>query len=94
MFTWDEAKNRANQHKHGISFEAAALVFDDPRHITRQDRIENGEPRWQTLGLVGGMVVLLVAHTVYEEATGKETIRIISARRATKLERKLYESDT
>ena len=79
--------------KHGVSFEAAQLVFDDPLHITRQDRIENGEQRWQTVGIVGGVVLLLVAHTWHETETG-EHIRIISARRATKIERKIYEQGT
>ncbi len=92
MFSWDEAKNVVNQRKHGIRFKIAKLVFDDPLHITRQDRIENGERRWQTMGMAGGILLLLVAHAVYEEADGEEHIRIISARRATKEERKnIYE---
>ena len=52
-FAWDENKNRSNQRKHGVSFETAKLVFDDPLHLTRLERIENGEERWQTLGLAG-----------------------------------------
>ena len=91
MFSWDEAKNASNQRKHGISFEAAVLVFDDPLHLSRQDRFENGEPRWQTLGMTGGIVLLLVAHTWRESEDGPEQIRIISARRATQQERKFYE---
>jgi len=74
-----------------ISFAAARLVFDDPLHVTRQDRIENGEQRWQKMGLSGGVVLLLVAHTWVDVDNGGEQIRIISARRATKLERKIYE---
>ena len=95
MFSWDDAKNASNQRKHGVSFDAAKLVFDDPLHVTRQDRTENGELRWQTVGSAGGVVLLLVAHTWHEadtdEGIGAEHIRIISARRATKLERKVYE---
>jgi uncharacterized protein len=91
LFSWDDAKNKSNQHKHGVSFEAAKLVFDDPLHVTRQDRIENGEKRWQTVGMAGGVVLLLVAHTWAEEESGAEHIRILSARRATKLERGVYE---
>lgn len=75
-FVWDESKNQTNQRKHRVSFETARLVFDDPLHICRCDRIENGELRWQTLGSVGGVVVLLVAHTI-TEADGEEIIRII-----------------
>jgi uncharacterized DUF497 family protein len=66
-FTWDERKNRVNRRKHGISFEAAALVFDDAFHLTRQDREVEGEPRWQTIGMVQGVHVLLVAHTIDED---------------------------
>lgn len=94
MFSWDEAKNKDNLFKHGVSFEAAQLVFDDPLHISRQDRIENGEERWQTLGSAGGDVFLLVAHTWQDTETEGEHIRIVSARRATKLERKVYEQGT
>lgn len=94
MYSWDDTKNEANQRKHGVSFEVAQLVFDDPLHFSRQDRIEHGELRWQTLGQVGGIVLLLVAHTWHESESGQEHIRIISARRATKLERKIYEQGT
>ena len=51
-FVWDERKNQINKRKHGISFEIAALVFEDPYHLTRQDREVEGEPRWQTIGIV------------------------------------------
>lgn len=94
MFSWDDAKDESNQRKHGLSFAAAKLVFDDPLHVTRHDRIENGEQRWQTVGLAGGVALLLVAHTWHEADSGLEHIRIISARRATKLERKVYEQGT
>jgi len=89
-FIWEERKSRRNLAKHKVSFETAMLVFDDPRAISRLDRIEHGEERWQTVGLAGGIVVLLVAHTYYDE-DGEEVIRIISARKATPHERKMYE---
>ena len=85
---------RSNKRKHGISFETAQLVFQDPLHITRHDRIENREQRWQTVGTVGGLQLLLVAHTWLDEQDGSEHIRIISARLATKIERKAYEQST
>ena len=91
MFSWDDTKNELNQRKHGIRFELAKLVFNDPLHLTRQDRIENGEQRWQTVGRVGDVVLLLVAHTWHQIENNSEHIRIISARRATKLERVIYE---
>ncbi|WP_416172173.1 BrnT family toxin [Actimicrobium sp. CCI2.3] len=81
----------SNQQKHGVSFETARHVFDDPLHLTRQDRVEQGEERWQTIGLVGGVILLLVAHTWHDTDDGTEHIRLISARRATKLERKIDE---
>ena len=89
---WDENKNRSNQVKHRVSFEAASLVFEDPFHLSILDRIENGEERWQTLGIVGGVVVLLVAHTFAEQG-GEEVARIISARKATRKEREKYEEE-
>ena len=75
----------------------AVQVFRDPFRLTRQDRIEDGEERWQTLGVVHGVTVLLVAHTITEddaEGDAVEVIRIISARRATPRERKRYEQET
>jgi uncharacterized DUF497 family protein len=89
-YEWDPHKDRINRIKHGVSFDTACLVFDDPAHISIQDRHEQGEERWQTLGSIGGVVVLLVAHT-YRESADEEVIRIISARKATRRERQRYE---
>jgi len=90
-FEWDEKKAEANHRKHGIRFEEAALVFDDPLAVSERERIENGEERWQTIGMVGGCLLLLVAHAVRLEDEGAEVIRIISARRVDRKERKRYE---
>ena len=87
---WDEQKNKRNQAKHGVSFELAQLVFDDPHQVCIQDRHESGEERWQTIGMVGEIVVLLVAHTYQVKGSG-EAMRIISARKATRHERQHYE---
>ena len=88
---WDPKKNRANKAKHGISFELAALVFEDPlAHSVPDPR--HTEERWRTMGLVAGKVMIMVAHTV-EEKEGEEWVRIISARRATPHERKRYEEE-
>jgi hypothetical protein len=89
-FEWDESKDRSNQRKHGISFATALLVFDDPAHLSVQDREVDGEPRWQTLGGIGGVLIVLVAHT-WRDDGADEVIRIISARKATARERRLYE---
>ena len=61
-----------------------------PHAIGVLDRAEEGEERWRTLGMAGGVVVLLVAHTYREEGV-EEYIRMISARKATPRERKIYE---
>ena len=89
-FEWDTNKAKSNLIKHGIRFEDAVLVFDDPYHLSLQDRHENGEFRWQTIGLVHGLIVIMVAHTVRFES-GDEVIRIISARKADRKERSRYE---
>lgn len=63
-FEWDPLKARANKHKHGVSFDIALHAFDDLDALVDHDRIEGGEHRWQTLGMVGNTLLLLVAHTV------------------------------
>lgn len=91
IFEWDSAKAAANVRKHGVRFEVAERVFFDPYVYIEQDRIEDGEYRWQAIGLVGGVLLLLVAHTTRFETDGTEVIRLISARQATKPERRRYE---
>jgi len=88
-FEWDRAKAETNQRKHRVSFELAMRVFFDPLALSAQNRVENGEYRWQTIGLVED-VALVVAHTVWEDG-GTQVIRIISARRAEPRERRRYE---
>ena len=90
-FEWDDAKAQSNLRKHGIDFDDALNVFADPFALTLMDRIEGGEQRWQTLGIVQDHLVLLVAHTVGQD-DGVEIIRIISARAADRKERKRYEN--
>ena len=99
-FEWDEAKNLANLRKHGVSFPQASQVFRDPLRVLLPDRVVDGEQRWHALGLVGepsgGILLLLVAHTVREELEpGKvvEVVRIISARKATPKERRTYAAE-
>jgi len=89
-FVWDQEKSQANLLKHGVSFALAEEVFADADALSRLDeRFDYGEERWTTIGLVRGMVVLVVAHTVREEEDD-DVIRIISARRATRRERHAY----
>lgn len=92
-FQWDETKNRANRRKHGVSFETASLVFTDPFARMLHDRVVDGEPRWQAIGRVAEELVLVVAHTVRSQ-DDEEVIRIISARKALKQERKRYEEQS
>lgn len=89
-FEWDEVKNQKNQRKHGISFEVATLIFDDPLRIEQQERFVDGEERWQTIGMIHGVLLVLVAHTIRLE-DDTEIIRLISARDATKAEIRKYE---
>jgi uncharacterized DUF497 family protein len=88
-FEWHEAKNRSNKRKHGIDFETAQLIFDDPHCISFVERINDGEESWHAIGSVEDIIVIVVVHTYREEALD-EVIRIISARRATRHERNLY----
>jgi len=87
-FEWDSAKARANIAKHAVGFDEARRVFGDPHVIVRQDRVVEGEERLHAIGYVSR--VLLVVHTVREDGLGA-IIRIVSARKATPAERKLYE---
>lgn len=90
-WTWNPDKHRANRRTHGLGFDTASLVFDDPLAATRPDPHPN-EERWQTIGLIAEVVVLVV-HTWPEQdpESGEEVGRIISARKATSHERKAYE---
>ena len=90
-FEWDPDKAALNLIRHRISFDTAMRTFADPLALSAQDRIENGEYRWQTLGIVEGHLLLLVAHTLRDAPDGGEVIRIISARRADPKKRKRYE---
>jgi uncharacterized DUF497 family protein len=90
-WTWDSNKDRANQRKHGLSFATAQLVFDDLLAISRLDP-DSAEERWQTVGLIGHLAVVVV-HTWPDtrSSDSEEVGRIISARKATRHERRAYE---
>jgi uncharacterized protein len=89
-WNWDAKKDKANKRKHGLSFALAQLVFNDPLALSRVDDFES-EERWQTVGLIGGVTVFVV-HTV--SVSRADEGRIISARKATRHERKAYEDGT
>jgi uncharacterized DUF497 family protein len=81
-WTWHPDKAAANRVKHGLSFETAVLVFDDPLHASKPDQHPDSD-RWHTIGLVGP-ALLPVVHTWPEESgEGGPVGCIISARKAT-----------
>lgn len=90
-FGWDTIKAAANLRKHGVAFEVAAKVWDDPRHLIVFDRVEDGEERWHAIGLVRGVVILTVVHAHLPDHD--DAVRIISARKATPVEREQYDHD-
>lgn len=85
QFSWDPAKARTNLRKHGISFEEAATVFADPLALVIEDLVDPDRSLITGQSLVGRVLV-----TVFADF-GKDAIRIISARRATRRERTRYE---
>jgi uncharacterized DUF497 family protein len=88
-FAWDEAKNRENQRRHGVSFEEAESVFYDERALLIEDPDDaRGEDRFVLLGLSDRLRTLLVCHCYREEDS---VIRMISARKAGRAERADYE---
>ncbi len=89
-WTWDAKKDRSNLKAHGLSFETAVLVFDDPLAASRLDPSAD-EERWQTIGAIGHVVVFVVHTWPEADEDGEEVGRIISARKATAHERKAYE---
>ncbi len=87
LFEWEEAKAVRNISKHKVAFEEASTVFEDDLSLTGRDPDHSlGEHRFITFGVSARNRVLVVSHT---DRSGK--IRIISARPATKAERKMYE---
>ena len=66
-------------------------MFDGPLHISNPDQVVDGERRWQTIGVIGGLAVIVVAHTYWDD-DGDEVVRIISARAASRRERRDYEN--
>lgn len=90
MFEWDTRKAAVNRAKHGVSFEEAGTVFGDPDALDGPDRRHSGqESRFLRLGRAATGRVLIVAYTVRRRDDG-ESIRIISARRASRKERAAY----
>lgn len=93
QFEWDAQKNASNYSKHGVRFELAQRVFLDPFHLSAPDAYSPAdEERWHTLGMVDGVVLLLVVYCYRASDDQEGSIRIISARKATQHERRIYET--
>src|SRR3546814_20380990 len=87
-FSWHPAKAESNLRKHGISFETAASAFADPFALSVHDRIEGGEHRWQTLGLVAGHLIIPVATPVPADEDDGENVATIHIHSTTKADTK------
>ena len=91
-FEWDPIKAKQNIKKHKVNFERATQVFLDPFAISIFDVDHSlNEDRWITMAKDRNEVLLVVAHTFFEETSTQVNIRIISVRRAIKREIKEYE---
>jgi uncharacterized DUF497 family protein len=102
IYEWGERKNAQNFRKHGIRFETAQRVFDDPSCIIEEsyDDPETGEPRWKAIGIVPQLPAVLVVIHVYRyyewktfqiDEEPKEVTRILSARAADSSEVRRYQ---
>ena len=92
QFDWDQKKAKVNKRKHNISFNRATSVFRDPYMISIfDDEHSESEDRWITLGTDENGILLVISHTFQKSSSAKFNIRIISARKATKIEISQYE---
>jgi uncharacterized DUF497 family protein len=89
-FEWDAAKAQSNLAKHGIAFEDAAFVWLDPLLQLKFDRFVDGEERWWAIGQIRPGGLLVVVH-LYPDPDDEGLVRIISARRATRHEKRQHE---
>lgn len=93
-FEWDPAKAASNLAKHGVTFEQAATVLLDALALTVFDEAHSEfEERWFTLGVSSEGKLLAVAHTYAATGAGSARVRMISAREATRAERRQYEDE-
>ncbi len=91
MLSWDVRKARINNEKHGVAFEEAATVFADPDGLDWEDpEHSRQERRYRRLGRSVAGRILLTVYTVRRTPHGKEIIRLISSRQASRKERKAY----
>jgi uncharacterized protein len=92
IFEWDKNKASANLRKHKVSFDEAKTIFADELLVTFPDEIHSdNEERFVSIGTSANSRILLLVHTENDVEENKIVIRIISCRKATNLERKVYE---
>lgn len=84
-FEWDKNKNEANFKKHGIKFDEAICIFEGKVLTSADERNDYGEQRWISIGEIEGVAVIVLIHT-----DRHNKLRIISARKANKKERRKY----
>ena len=90
-FEWDTRKAQENIRNHGVSFEEASTVFADPDGLDWEDfEHADAEHRWKRLGMSSEGRILLVVYTLRRLKNGTETVRVISAREASRKERQAY----
>jgi uncharacterized DUF497 family protein len=86
-FEWDSEKAASNARKHGVTFEEAATCFDDPNGAYFRNEAPSYEDRLILIGLSAQLRILFVVHA----EVGRDSIRIVSARKASAAQRKMYE---
>jgi uncharacterized DUF497 family protein len=92
IFEWDARKARINLEKHRVSFDEACTIFHDPLLVTFSDEFHSEtDDRFISIGMSERERILLVVHTELDERDDQISIRIISSRKATLSERKIYE---
>ncbi len=91
-FEWDTKKAKSNFGKHHVTFERATTIFRDPNTLSiPDDEHSETEERWLTMGLDANGALLMISHTFKNISASVVSIRLISARKATKSETKQYE---
>ncbi len=94
-FDWNPEKEKQNIRKHNLNFQQAANVFKDPNQLSMyDDQHSDDEDRWITIGLDSTGVLRIVVHTFEQIDESVSKIRIISARKATSNEAKLYQEQS
>ena len=86
-FSWDAKKARENRRKHGVTFEEAATCFEDPRGVYLRNDAPSYEDRLILIGASASSRILFVVHA----EVGRDAIRIVSARKASKAQLRIYE---